>query len=122
MELLGFVDDLSELYRKIRATAVHIFVAGGTRTKIIEAAAYGKPTVSNAVGAEGIEINDGNEIVIRDTPEEFAEACIKIHTDTELCTSMGLRAREKAIELYDRRNVIKTISKHIQNMLELDKH
>jgi glycosyltransferase involved in cell wall biosynthesis len=122
LEVPGFVDDLNELYRKVRATAVPILVAGGTRFKIIEAAAYGKPTVATAVGAEGIEFTDGAEILIRDDPKEFAEACIKLLVDTDLCTRMGIAAREKAIELYDRKNVIKTIRNHIVSLLKSDKH
>lgn len=109
LEVLGFVDDLDELYRGVRATAVPILVAGGTRFKIIEAAAYGKPTIATAVGAEGIELADGSEILIRDDPREFAKACVKLLVDTDLCTNIGLKAREKATKLYDRSNVIKAI-------------
>jgi len=117
LEVPGFVDDLDELYRGVRATAVPILVAGGTRFKIIEAAAYGKPTVATAIGAEGIELEDGSEILIRDDPGEFAQACVKLLTDTELRTSIGLRAREKAAKLYDRKNVILTIRSHFEDLI-----
>lgn len=117
LEVPGFVEDLNELYRKVRTTAVPILVAGGTRFKIIEAAAYGKPTVATAIGAEGIELEDGSEILIRDHPGEFAKACVKLLTDTELCTSIGLRARDKAVKLYDRKNVILTIRSHFEDLV-----
>jgi glycosyltransferase involved in cell wall biosynthesis len=117
LEVPGFVDGLDNLYRGVRATAVPILVAGGTRFKIIEAAAYGKPTVATAIGAEGIELEDGSEILIRDLPGEFAQACVKLLTDTELCTSIGLRARDKVAKLYDRKNVILTIRSHFEDLI-----
>ncbi|MEZ4547536.1 MAG: glycosyltransferase [Thermodesulfobacteriota bacterium] len=118
VETPGFVDDLADLYRKVRATAVPILVGGGTRFKIIEAAAYGKPTVATTIGAEGLEFEEGTEILRRDDPETFADACVSLLTDTHLCEKIGLAAREKTIEIYDRQNVIKRIKEHIADMLE----
>lgn len=121
LEVPGFVKNLNELYKQIRATAVPIMVAGGTRFKIIEAAAYGKPTVATTVGAEGTEFIDGSEILIKDNPNEFAKACVTLLTNTSLCTSMGIAARERAMRLYNRTEVISTIREHIKSMLVYDK-
>src|SRR3990167_6788510 len=117
LEVPGFVDDLADLYRRVRATAVPILIGGGTRFKIIEAAAFGKPTVTTTVGAEGLEFSDGFEIMIKDDPQEFADACIKLLVDSESCTKMGLSARQKAIQLYDRKNIILTIRNNFENLL-----
>lgn len=121
VEVPGFVDDLADLYRRVRATAVPILIGGGTRFKIIEAAAYGKPTVATTVGAEGLEFAEGSEILIRDDPQAFAEACVRLLSDTYLCEKMGLAAREKTIKIYDRQSVIKSIRGHISGMLQSDK-
>ncbi len=121
LEVLGFVENLDELYKSVRATAVPILVGGGTRLKIIEAAAYGRPTVSTTVGAEGLEFLNESEILIRDDPKQFAEACVKLLNDSSSCENIGLAARKKAIELYDRDNVIISIKQHFMNLLESDK-
>lgn len=121
VEVPGFVDDLADLYRRVRATAVPILIGGGTRFKIVEAAAYGKPTVATTVGAEGLEFSDGSEILIRDNPQAFADACVTLLNNTILCESMGLAAREKAMKLYDRQSVINAIRKQILNMVDSDK-
>ena len=121
LEVLGFVDDLADLYRRVRATAVPILMGAGTRFKIIEAAAYGKPTVATTVGAEGLEFTEGSEILIRDDPQAFAEACVKLLSDSNLSERMGLAAREKAIRLYDRKNIIKTVREEIKSLLVSDK-
>lgn len=118
LEITGFVDDLDELYRRSRVITIPIFIGGGTRYKIIEAAAYGKPIVSTTTGAEGIELSHETEIVIRDNTEEFAEACIQLLRDSTLCEKIGIKAREKAITYYDRNNIIQLIRQRILNGLK----
>jgi glycosyltransferase involved in cell wall biosynthesis len=120
LEVPGFVDDLDKLYENIRATVAPILIAGGTRFKIIEAAAFGRPTVSTTVGAEGTEFVNGSEILIRDDPEDFADSCVSLLSDIELASSIGIAAREKAIKLYDRQNVIVKIRRHIDRQLKHD--
>jgi glycosyltransferase involved in cell wall biosynthesis len=118
VEIVGFVDDLDLLYDRVRIVATPILVGGGTRVKIIEAGAYGKPVVSTTVGMEGIDLTPGSEIIVRDDPKEFAEACIELLVDIDLSKRIGLAARKKVTELYDRKKVIKTIGNHIGGMLE----
>jgi glycosyltransferase involved in cell wall biosynthesis len=122
LEVPGFVDDLDKLYENIRATVAPILIAGGTRFKIIEAAAFGRPTVSTTVGAEGTEFVNGSEILIRDNPEDFADACVNLLVDIERASSIGIAAREKAIRLYDRQNVIVNIRQHINRQLRLNQN
>jgi glycosyltransferase involved in cell wall biosynthesis len=69
----GFVDDLDSLYRRTKIVCAPIFTGGGTRVKIIEAAAYAKPIIATRIGAEGIEFRNGQEILIRDNEESFIE-------------------------------------------------
>lgn len=118
LECPGFVENLDVLYKSVRATAVPILVGGGTRFKIIEAAVYGRPTVSTTIGAEGIELSSESEILIRDNPAEFAEACARLLDDSNYCEKIGLAARKKAIELYDRDNVIVTIRREIMDVIQ----
>lgn len=113
VELPGFVDDLDSLYERVRATAVPLLIGGGTRFKIIEAAMYGKPTISTQIGAEGIDFTDKTEILIEDNTESFASACIKLLKDYDLSLNMGLTAREKAVKLYDSQSVEETIKEEI---------
>ena len=72
----GFVDDLDALYRQTRVVCVPILSGSGTRVKILEAAAYGKPIVSTRIGAEGLGDVRWSGIIIRDDPQAFADACI----------------------------------------------
>jgi glycosyltransferase involved in cell wall biosynthesis len=113
VEYTGYVADLDELYRRARVVCCPIQSGGGTRIKVIEAAAYGKPIVSTRMGAEGLEFQDAYEIVIRDEPEGFASACVKLFDDDALCTRLGNAARAKASAEYDRQSVIGRIQREI---------
>ncbi len=118
LELPGFVEDLDSLYKQTRLTIVPMLVGGGTRFKIVESAMYGKPTVSTSLGAEGIELSDPNEILIHDTPESISGACVELLKNFELSEKIGLAARKKAKELYDRKNVVNSVKTHISNSLK----
>jgi glycosyltransferase involved in cell wall biosynthesis len=109
----GFVEDLDELYRKVRVVCSPIQSGGGTRIKIIEAAAYGKPIVSTRIGAEGLHFLDAQEILLRDEPEQFAEACLQLLRDQALCSRLGESARAKVAELYEREKVVALIKREI---------
>ena len=89
VKFVGFVKELDDLYRQSRVVCAPILSGGGTRVKIIEAAAYGKPIVSTRIGAEGIEMQDGVEIFLRDDPKSFAEACIRLLNDHSLSKQDG---------------------------------
>jgi glycosyltransferase involved in cell wall biosynthesis len=67
-------------------------IGGGTRLKIYEGMAMEKPIVSTSIGAEGLPVVDGQEIVLADTPESFADAVIKLIRDEELAGEIGQRA------------------------------
>lgn len=70
----GTVDDLRPYYREALAAVVPLRVGGGTRLKILEAMAAGVPVISTSLGAEGLSAEDGNEIVLADTPPAMADA------------------------------------------------
>jgi len=102
VEFAGFVPDLAEVYRRATVVCCPILAGGGTRIKIIEAAAAGKAVVSTTMGAEGLDFDDETEILRRDTPDAFAEACVALLTDPARTRAIGEAAFAKARRLYDR--------------------
>ena len=115
VEFTGFVDDLDALYRRSRVACAPIQCGGGTRIKIVEAAAYGKPIVATRIGAEGLELRDGHELLLRDDPESFANACLELLEDSSLCARLGLRARAKVEELYNRADIVRLIQGYLKD-------
>jgi len=70
----------------------------GTRFKILEAAACKTPMVSTTLGAEGIPVTHGEDILIADTSEEFAAAIVKLIQDKEYATTLA----ENSFKLVER--------------------
>jgi glycosyltransferase involved in cell wall biosynthesis len=101
VEFPGVVADLEQLYRESRVICCPITRGGGTRLKLVEAAAYGKAMVSSTIGAEGLSFEHGTEILIRDEDDAIADACVRLLTDDELCEQLGNRAHRKAQLCYD---------------------
>ena len=102
----GFVSALNELYARTKVVICPILTGGGTRIKIMEAAAYGRPIIATHVGAEGIDLRDGDEILLRNTPASFADACIELLGNDAAARDLGERARQAIAEKYDRSQVI----------------
>lgn len=91
----GRVDDVRPFMEEAAVYIVPLRIGGGTRLKIYEGMAMEKAIVSTSIGAEGLPVVDGREIVLADTPESFADAVIKLVGDEVLATEIGQRAAER---------------------------
>lgn len=118
VEFAGFVPDISEAYRRARVVICPIISGGGTRVKLVEAAAYGKPIVSTVVGAEGLDFEDGVHALLRDGAEEFAAACIALLNDDARCAQLGEAAHMHARARFDRDSVVAAIRELARRQLD----
>jgi glycosyltransferase involved in cell wall biosynthesis len=71
---VGRVPAVEPFYAASHAVVVPVFEGSGTRLKILEAMAYGRPVVSTRLGAEGLPVRAGEHFLQADRPEEFAAA------------------------------------------------
>jgi sugar transferase (PEP-CTERM/EpsH1 system associated) len=88
----GRVDDVRPYMERAAAYVVPLRIGGGTRLKIYEAMAMEKAIVSTSIGAEGLPVKDGAELLLADTAESFAKAVIKVLLDQPFAQSLGARA------------------------------
>jgi polysaccharide biosynthesis protein PslH len=100
IEVTGTVPSVIEHYEEAMINIVPLRIGGGTRLKIYEAMAMRKATVSTAIGAEGLDIEDGHDILLADDATGFAEAIIKLVRDDGLRRRIEDAAARKAAE-YD---------------------
>ncbi len=84
VEVTGTVPSIVDHLRATAVFVVPLRIGGGTRIKIYEAMAIGKATVSTTVGAEGLDVQHGRNILIEDDPAGFAEAIVKLLRDEVL--------------------------------------
>ena len=94
VELMGYVNDKAELFASVTAAVVPIRSGGGTRIKILEAMAMGKAVISTRIGCEGIDATHGESILLGDSAEEFAQACLRALGDAPLREKLSANGRE----------------------------
>ena len=104
IDLVGEVDDVAPHLARARAVAIPLRQGSGTRLKLLEAMAWGRPVVVTAKGAEGIEVRDGAEVLLRDQPDAFAAAIERVVTDDALAAGLGRASRALALQ-YDWRPI-----------------
>lgn len=97
----GAVEDVRPYFSRNSVFIAPIRIAGGARLKILEALASGIPVVSTRVGAEGIDLVEGKEVLLADSPEEFAGAVLRLLEDEELRKQMASLGRQAAQERFD---------------------
>jgi glycosyltransferase involved in cell wall biosynthesis len=73
----------------------------GTRLKILEAMALGRPVVSTTLGCEGLEVTDKEHLLVADTPRQFADATIRLLVDEPLRQQITMQARQAVTSHYD---------------------
>jgi glycosyltransferase involved in cell wall biosynthesis len=101
IEVRGFVEDIRPLLEEAAATVVPTRAGSGMRVKILEAMAQGLPVVTTTVGAEGIDVVAGTHVLMGDDPETFAEATIRVLSDSRTRQSLRMQAFALAQERYD---------------------
>ncbi|MGA9981496.1 MAG: glycosyltransferase family 4 protein, partial [Candidatus Sulfotelmatobacter sp.] len=84
VEVTGSVPSVLDHLREAAVVVVPLRVGGGTRLKIYEAMAAGKAVVSTSIGAEGLDVHHGTDVMLADDPGAFAEATIMLLRDEEL--------------------------------------
>jgi glycosyltransferase involved in cell wall biosynthesis len=84
IEVTGRVPSVVEHLRESSAVIVPLRIGGGTRLKIYEAMATGRAVVSTTVGAEGLDVHHGRDIILADDAHSFAQAVIMLLRDAQL--------------------------------------
>jgi polysaccharide biosynthesis protein PslH len=101
VEVTGTVEDVRRYYQEAIAAIVPLRVGGGSRLKILEAMAAGVPVVSTTLGAEGLGIHPGEDIMVADSSQELAESIIKVAEDDDLKQRIAKAGRALVVDRYD---------------------
>jgi len=99
--VVGEVDDARQFVADKQINVVPLLSGSGIRVKIIEAMAAGKAVVTTTVGARGIEYTEGENLLIANTPSEFARQIKRLLDDPAYCRRVGEAAARLVAEQYD---------------------
>ena len=114
----GRVDDVRPYMEEATAFIVPIRIGGGTRLKIYEAMAMEKPVISTTVGAEGLPVRDGKELMLADDPKAFADAVVRVLSDSTLATQLGKSAAELVRQNFGWRGVSENMAQVCQTAIQ----
>jgi glycosyltransferase involved in cell wall biosynthesis len=89
VRVTGTVDDVRPYLAQAQAMVVPLRIGGGTRIKIYEGMATGIPVVSTGIGAEGLPVKHGENILLADSPEQITEELGRLFQSPELCRHIG---------------------------------
>jgi len=101
VRVTGRVEDITPYFRRSTVSVVPLRAGGGTRHKILEAMAFGRPVISTTLGCEGLDVKDSQHLLIADDPIQFAEKTVRLLVDKELHHSIAYHARQLIEERYD---------------------
>lgn len=104
--IVGQVPDIRPYFHAAEVYVIPLRMGGGTRFKLLEAFAAGAPVVSTRIGAEGVPVKPGAELLLADDPAQFAAAVVRLLDDKELRSQMHRAGMELVQRSFDWRSVV----------------
>jgi glycosyltransferase involved in cell wall biosynthesis len=101
VEYTGYLGDIRPIVANSWASVVPLREGGGTRIKVLESMALGTPVVSTRKGVEGLEVTDGEHVLLADGPEQFAARVVDLLGSPELRAYLAFAGRRLVEERFD---------------------
>lgn len=99
---VGWVPSLSPYLSQARVSVVPILFGAGTRGKLIQSLMAGTPSVTTTVGMEGLDLRDGEHVLVADDPDAFARAIVKLVSEEALWEKLRRQGQEHVRSIHSR--------------------
>jgi glycosyltransferase involved in cell wall biosynthesis len=109
--ITGFVPELDPYFAQSALMVIPVRAGGGMRVRILEAFARAMPVVTTTVGLEGIEAEPDVDVLVADSPEDFAESVVRLFHDKGLQRQLSMNGRRLVEEKYDWQVVLRSLDK-----------
>jgi sugar transferase (PEP-CTERM/EpsH1 system associated) len=116
IQLTGWVEDVRPYLARAAVCIVPLRIGGGTRLKIFEAMSMAKPVVSTTIGAEGLPVRHGENILLADEPNKFAASVVSLLRDPAQRKRLGQASRKLVEENYSWVCVAKGFAEVLNNI------
>ncbi|MBN9391114.1 MAG: glycosyltransferase [Chloroflexi bacterium] len=117
IRVTGYLADLRPTLEASCGLVVPLLSGGGMRVKILEALSLGLPVISTTIGAESINLENEKTGLLADTPQEFAQSCLKLLNEPDLQVTLSNAGRQLALEQYDFRKAYAPLTKIYSNLI-----
>jgi len=97
----GYVESVVPYYQRASVSIVPLRSGSGTRLKILESMAFGRPVISTSLGSEGLAVTHGENILIADTPADFAAQAVRLLSENALRKRLIANGRRLVETTYD---------------------
>ena len=88
VEVVGWIEDLEAVHEECLVFVAPLRFGAGMKGKVADSIARGLPVVTTSIGAEGIGLVEGADILVADTAADFADAVVRLYTDRDLWASL----------------------------------
>jgi polysaccharide biosynthesis protein PslH len=105
----GEIEDSYTFISQSGIMIVPILSGSGMRVKIVEGMSLGKAIITTSIGAEGLDVKDGVDLLIADTVEEFLIKLSLLIENKELTTTISINAHKNAIQKYNNNDIAKNV-------------
>jgi glycosyltransferase involved in cell wall biosynthesis len=89
----GYQERLSDFYARATLAVAPLFTGGGVIVKLLEALAYGVPTVASSIANEGIGATPEQEVLLADDAATFAKQILALLRSSELRARLSQQAK-----------------------------
>jgi glycosyltransferase involved in cell wall biosynthesis len=115
--VIGAVPDTRPYISRAAVYVAPLRIGGGTRFKLLEAMAMGRPVVATTIGAEGFPVQSGRELLLADSATDFAQAVLRLLGDSSLAQDIGKRGRDFVTASYDWMTIIPRLETLYQRLV-----
>ena len=122
IEIIGYVDDVRDYINRSQIFIAPLRGGSGTKLKVLNAMSMERVVVTTSIGAEGIRAENGKNIIIADTPEEFANKIVYLLQNPSAAKKIGRAAREVIEKYYDWKIIGKKMDQVYADMIMQKQH
>jgi glycosyltransferase involved in cell wall biosynthesis len=103
--MVGWVPSVLPYLQRARISVIPLLYGAGTKRKLMQSVMVGTPSVSTSIGTEGLNLEDGSDVLVADDPARFAEAVTQLIRDDALWRRLVLHGRSKIMAVHGRESV-----------------
>jgi len=113
VHVAGFVEDIDPLLDCARISIAPLRYGAGVKGKINQAMAYGLPVVATVAAAEGMDLQDGEDLLMADSPQAFADAVVRLYNDEDLWNRVAEGGRRNIQGNFSRDRAKRTLARMV---------